>query len=74
MLTVNVLPKSSDRWLALAAGGPLLVATTAVTVAALPTLPAATAFVVGIGTGVAGMTLAGVLVPAFRRPAAARPV
>jgi hypothetical protein len=68
-LTATVLPPAADRWLALATGGPLLVGVTALT-AAVPQLPAATAFAVGIGIGVAWTTLAAVLGPAFRRPAA----
>ena len=67
VLTATVLPKSADRWLALAAGVPLLVGVTALTAAAVPYLP--TAFAVGIGIGVAWTTLAAVLGPAFRRPA-----
>lgn len=68
LLTTNLCPKSADRWLALAAGLPVLAATTAVTAAAVPHLPAAAAFAVGIGIGVAWTTLAAVRGPAFRRP------
>jgi hypothetical protein len=68
LLTAKVLPRSAERWVAVVGGGGVLAATTIVTVLALPHLPAATALLVGIGLGVAGVTLAGGVIQAFRRP------
>lgn len=73
ILTMTVLPKSADRWVALVGGGGAVAAAAAVTLLALPQLPAAAAFAGGIGLGVAGMVLIGVVARAFRRPSDAAP-
>jgi hypothetical protein len=62
----TVLPKASDRWIALVAGGGVFAATTAVTISAVPFLPPMNSFVVGVGIGVAAMTLVGVVGCAWR--------